>query len=128
MLKAAGSLLVVTASVGMAFCLCQELTAHLRLLYVIRRMFVDLSYAAFQSMQPVEILLGCFIRTGDERLDAVCKEIADRLMEKEQGRGEEVWQEMFAAHGKELGLSADATTVEEAAQAILGALGSMAQI
>ena len=120
-MKWIGSVLVVAASVGMAYCLRQELAAHLRLLYGIRRLLVDISYAAFQSMQPVEILLGCFIRVEDERLDAICREIADRLMEKREERGEEVWREVFAAHRKELGLGAEeAELVQAAGSAFFG--------
>ena len=114
-MKGIGSVLIVTASVGMAYCLRQELSAHLRLLYELRRLLVDISCAAFQSMQPMEILLGCFVRTGDERLNVVCKEIADRLMEKRQERGEEVWREVFAEHEKELGLGTDEAELLQAA-------------
>lgn len=114
-MKVIGSVLIVTASIGMAYCLKRELDAHLRLLYGLRRLLVDISYAAFQSMQPVEILLGCFIRTEDERLDTVCKEIADRLMEKREERGEEVWREVFAKYEKELGLNSEEAELAETA-------------
>lgn len=121
MLKLVGSLLIVTASVGIAYSIRSELAAHLRLLYEIRKLFVDISYAAYESMQPVEILLGCFLRTKDERLNEICKEIAARLIEKKEGKGEEVWRCVFAEHRRKLQLSVEeAEIVEGAASAFFG--------
>lgn len=121
MLKLIGSILVVTASVGIADTIRRDLASHLRLLYEIRKLFVDISCAAYESMQPVEILLGCFIRTRDERLNAVCKEIAERLIEKKEGKGEEVWRTVFADYRKEMGLGAEeAEIVEQAGCAFFG--------
>lgn len=121
MLKLIGSILIVGASVGMAYSIRREIAAHLKLLYEIRKLFVEISYAACESMQPVEILLGCFIRTRDERLDTVCKEIAERLIEKKEGRGEEVWRNVFRGYRRELGLSAEeAEIVEGAGSAFFG--------
>lgn len=105
MLKLAGSLLVIIASVGFGVCLCRDMTEHLRLLYIIRKMLVDISYAAASSMQPVEILLGCFVRTKEERLDAALKKIAEELIEKQEENGEEVWKKVFLAYRRELHLT-----------------------
>lgn len=121
MLKAAGSIMIVTASVGIAQALRKELTEHLRLLYGFRKLLVDISYAALESMQPVEILLGCFIRTRDERLNRLCKEIAQRLIEKKEGTGEEVWRSVFLKYRKELQLSdEEAEVLESAGSAFFG--------
>lgn len=95
MLKVTGSMLIITASIGIAWSIRSELARHLRLLYELRKLFVDISYAAFESRQPVEILLGCFICTREEVLNKVCKEIAERLIEKKEGAGEDVWRNVF---------------------------------
>lgn len=115
MLKVIGSILVVAASVGMAYSIRRDLAEHLGLLYEIRKLFVDISYAAYESMQPVEILLGCFIRTRDERLNTVCKEIAERLTSKKEGKGEAVWRAVFADKRKELGLTPEEAEILEGA-------------
>lgn len=121
MLKLVGSILIVAASIGMAYSIRRDLADHLRLLYEIRKLFVDISYAAYESMQPVEILLGCFLRTRDERLNKICKEIATRLIEKKEGKGEEVWRLVFAEYRRELQLSSEeAEIVEGAGSAFFG--------
>lgn len=121
MLKLIGSLIIITASVGFAYTIRRDLAEHLRLLYEIRRMLVDISYAARDSMQPVEILLGCFIKTREEHLNAACKEIAERLIEKQEGSGEEVWKTVFGKYKKELGLRGDeAEILEGAGKAFFG--------
>lgn len=115
MLRLFGSLLVVTASVGLAFSIKRDMAAHLRLLYEIRRLLVDISYGAEHTMQPVEILLGCFIKTKDARLNEVCRKIADCLIEHGEESGEAVWQTVFTANKKELGLTAEETEIIEGA-------------
>lgn len=107
MLKLLGSLIVITASAGFAHCIKKDMTEHLKLLYEIRRLLVALSCEAACSMQPMEILLGCFIRPTDARLAKACREIADRLMEKCDSTGENVWREVFASHEKELGIKGE---------------------
>lgn len=121
MLKLAGSLIIITASAGLAYTIRRDMTEHLKLLYEIRKMLLDISYAASESMQPVEILLGCFVRTKDERLNAACKEIAERLIEKREGEGEDVWKKVFEEHRKELGLcSEEAEILERSGSAFFG--------
>lgn len=115
MLKALGSMLTITASVGIAYTIRRELTEHLRLLYELRKLFVDISYAAFESRQPVEILLGCFVRTGEDRLNDACKEIAECLIEKKEGAGEDVWKKVFGEYRKTLHLTNEEMEVIESA-------------
>lgn len=115
MLKLIGSMLIITASVGIAWSIRRELTEHLSLLYEVRKLFVDISYAAFESRQPVEILLGCFVRTGDDRLNDICKKIAECLIEKKEGAGEEVWKKVFREHRKILHLTNEEMEVIESA-------------
>lgn len=121
MLKLVGSVLIVAASLGFACSIRRELADHLKLLYEIRRLFVDIANEARYSMQPVEVLLGCFIKTKDERLTAVCREIADNLLEKREGAGEEVWRKVFTTNRRELGLKEDeAEVIENAGNAFFG--------
>lgn len=115
MLKLIGSALIVASGIGIAYSIRRDLSLHLLLLYEIRKLFVDISCAAYGSMQPVEILLGCFIRTKDETLNQICAEIAERLIEKREGRGEQVWQDAFASHRRELGLSTEEAEIVEGA-------------
>lgn len=121
MLKLFGSLLIMTASVGLAYCIRRDMTEHLGLLYEIRKMLIDISYAASESMQPVEILLGCFICTRDKRLNEACKKIAGVLMEKKEEDGGSVWREVFGASRRELGLNGEeAEILESAGMAFFG--------
>lgn len=121
MLKGIGSILIISAGVGMAWTIRCELTEHLRLLYEVRKLFVDLSYAAFESRQPVEILLGCFVRTRDERLNDVCKEIAECLIERKEGAGEDVWRNVFVKYRKVLRLTnQEIEVIESAGSAFFG--------
>ncbi|MGN0348148.1 MAG: stage III sporulation protein AB [Roseburia sp.] len=121
MLKLLGSGLIFTASIGLAFHIRRDLEGHLRLLYEIRKMLTDIFYAASESMQPVEILLGCFVRMRDERLNEACKEIAEALIERREENGEEVWKKAFELRRKTLGLySEEAEIVEGAGSAFFG--------
>ena len=121
MLKLIGSIFIVTAAVGIAGSFRRELADHLAVLYELRMLFVDLSCAGNGTLQPVEVLLGCFVRTQDERLNEICAGIAGRLMEKREGQGEEVWRKVFADGRKELGLSAEeGELIENAGSAFFG--------
>ena len=79
MLKIMGSILVFAAAAGMAGTYKRELADHLALLYALRKLLVDLSCYGNGTRQPVEVLLGCFVRTPDERLNEICRKIADCL-------------------------------------------------
>lgn len=121
MLKLIGSIFIVTAAAGIAGSFRRELADHLAVLYELKRLFVDLSCAGNGTLQPVEVLLGCFVRTQDVRLNEICAEIAGHLMEKREGQGEEVWRKVFADGRKELGLSAEeGELIENAGSAFFG--------
>lgn len=115
MLKIVGSILIISASVGIAYSMRMEMEEHLRLLYELRKLFVNISYAAFETRQPVEILLGCFVQTRDERLNALCREMAERLIEKKDGAGEDIWRSTFMTYNEQLRLSRDEMEVIESA-------------
>lgn len=103
--KLAGSILIVAASLGLAYSIKRELTEHLRLLYEARRILVSLSCEAACSMQPVEILLSRFSGTKEEKLGEILKNIRVRLLAKEYGQGEEIWREEFESGRKKLGFT-----------------------
>ena len=115
MLKIVGSVLIILSGVGIAWSIRDELAEHIRLLYEVRKLLLDISYAASSTRQPVEILLGCFIDMKDERLHIICKEIAERLIEKKEGAGEEVWRSVFRDHQKNLRLTREESEVIESA-------------
>ena len=80
MLKIMGSILVFAAAAGMAGTYKRELADHLALLYALRKLLVDLSCYGNGTRQPVEVLLGCFVRTPDERLNEICRKILALLL------------------------------------------------
>ena len=98
MLKIMGSILVFAAAAGMAGTYKRELADHLALLYALRKLLVDLSCYGNGTRQPVEVLLGCFVRTPDERLNEICRKIADCLIEKNEKNGEPVSYTHLRAH------------------------------
>ena len=95
-----GSILVFAAAAGMAGTYKRELADHLALLYALRKLLVDLSCYGNGTRQPVEVLLGCFVRTPDERLNEICRKIADCLIEKNEKNGEQVWKRVLRNIGK----------------------------
>lgn len=121
MLKIMGSIMIIAASVGLAFCIRRDMKEHLCLLYEIRKMLIDISSAAEESMQPVEILLGCFVRTKDVRLNQACSQIAEKLIEKKEGRGEVVWKMVFEQYRPQLQLTQEeGELLEQAGCAFFG--------
>lgn len=119
-MRAAGCALIFAASVGLAFCLRRDLGMHLRMLYELRALFVELDCSARTSLQPVEIILG-FVRPKDERLGIICREIAERLTKKEEGAGEQVWRSVFEKYRYRLGLTPEEQELaEDAGRAFFG--------
>lgn len=120
-MKLAGSVLVLLASIGIALSLRRELYLHLRLLYEIRSWMIRLSHAAGGSLLTMEALLGGYVKPHNALLQRISLEIAEQLMEKEGGAGEDIWRAAFAKHGRELGLdTAEQETVEQAGAAFFG--------
>ena len=122
MLKIMGSILVFAAAAGMAGTYKRELADHLALLYALRKLLVDLSCYGNGTRQPVEVLLGCFVRTPDERLNEICRKIADCLIEKNEKNGEQVWKRVFEEYRKKLCLTGEESVlIGEAGGALFGA-------
>ena len=121
MLKIMGSILVFAAAAGMAGTYKRELADHLALLYALRKLLVDLSCYGNGTRQPVEVLLGCFVRTPDERLNEICRKIADCLIEKNEKNGEQVWKRVFEEYRKKLCLTGEEIAlIVEAGGALFG--------
>ena len=121
MLKIMGSILVFAAAAGMAGTYKRELADHLALLYALRKLLVDLSCYGNGTRQPVEVLLGCFVRTPDERLNEICRKIADCLIEKNEKNGELVWKRVFEEYRKKLYLTGEESAlIGEAGGALFG--------
>ena len=99
----------------------RELADHLALLYALRKLLVDLSCYGNGTRQPVEVLLGCFVRTPDERLNEICRKIADCLIEKNEKNGEQVWKRVFEEYRKKLCLTGEESAlIGEAGGALFG--------
>ena len=121
MLKIMGSILVFAAAAGMAGTYKRELADHLALLYALRKLLVDLSCYGNGTRQPVEVLLGCFVRTPDEQLNEICRKIADCLIEKNEKNGEQVWKRVFEEYRKKLCLTGEESAlIGEAGGALFG--------
>lgn len=103
MLKLIGSLLIGTASVGLAWCVTGEMKAQLLLLYEIRQMLVDISGEASYSMQPMEVILGQRIHVKNRCMQKICTEISQRLSEHREENGVQIWRAVIEKYGAELG-------------------------
>ena len=104
MLKLTGCMIILVASLGFACSIRTELKRHLEMLYRIRKLLTDIFYEEQYSMQPVELILKYSIRTEEECLNTILKRIGDGLLQKEAGRGEEIWRTVFMEYQKQLGL------------------------
>lgn len=121
MLKMLGCGLILSASIGYAIRIRQELKEHLFLLYEIRKMLTNLLYEEQYSLQPVENILLYSIHTKDERLNEICREIGQTLLKKEAADGAEIWRMVFEKKRKLLGMNEEeAEIVESAGSAYFG--------
>ena len=57
MLKVLGSMLILLASVGFGFQIQMDLRNHLRLLYDIRKLLLDIANETAYTMDPMEVVL-----------------------------------------------------------------------
>ena len=105
MLKVLGSMLILLASVGFGFQIQMDLRNHLRLLYDIRKLLLDIVNETAYTMDPMEVVLEHAIHSRNPYLNEICKEMGEGLQKKERGCGQELWQERIEAWQKRLGLS-----------------------
>lgn len=119
MLKLAGSSLILIAAVGIACRFHGELELHLKTLYGIRRMFVELEQQMKLTLLPMEQLLPEI--KGDVRLVKICAQIAEELTLRQGESPEEIWQDIFLKQGRNLGIAKEELqVVAEAGSAFFG--------
>ena len=105
MLKVLGSMLILLASVGFGFQIQMDLRNHLRLLYDIRKLLLDIANETAYTMDPMEVVLEHSIHSRNPYLNEICREMGEGLQRKERGCGQELWQERIEAWQKRLGLA-----------------------
>ena len=121
MLKLIGSTLILIASIGLAYSIQTELKQHQKRLFELRSMLTKIFWEMNYSMRPVEMVLLYQVRTQDECVNTILHEIGECLMKKEAKSGEEIWQEVFRKHRRELGLNAEESElIEQAGRAFFG--------
>lgn len=82
MVKAAGGGLILLASVGLAVTLGAELREHIRLLYEIRQLLLDIAQEAGYCLLPMEEILENRLHPQNEILSRFCKTLGSTLREK----------------------------------------------
>lgn len=121
MLKMAGCVMILTASIGLAWNIQVELKQHQLRLLELRRLFTEIFWEMTYSMQPVEMVLLYQTETKDVCLADILKEIGERLKKKEAKCGPDIWKEVFEERKGELGLRTEERELaEEAGRAFFG--------
>ncbi len=121
MLKLLGSMMILTASIGMAYSVQVELKQHQQCLFELRGLLTKIFWEMNYSMRPVEMVLLYQIHTQDKRLERILREIGEILMKKEAESGESVWCEVFRRHRRELGLhEEESELIEQSGRAFFG--------
>lgn len=121
MLKLLGSVLILIASIGLAYSIQIELKEHQKRLFELRSLLTKIFWEMNYSMRPVEMVLLYQIETQDEALAGILREIGECLMKKEAKCGEDIWQEVFRKHRRELGLKTEeGELIEQAGRAFFG--------
>lgn len=121
MAKIIGSMLILIASIGLAYNIQVELKRHQKRLFELRSLLTKIFWEMNYSMRPIEMVLLYQIEPQDECLSDILKEIGEGLMKKEAKCGEDIWQEIFHKHRSELGLKAEESElIEQAGRAFFG--------
>ena len=121
MLKLLGCVLILAASIGLAYNIQMELKQHQKRLFELRSLLTKIFWEMNYSMRPVEIVLLYQMDTQDECLTKILKEIGEGLMKKEAKSGEDIWQEVFQKYRRQLGLSVEESElIEQAGRAFFG--------
>lgn len=121
MLKLVGCVLIMIASIGLAYNIQIELKQHQNRLFELRSLLTKIFWEMNYSMRPVEMVLLYQIKTQDECLDRILQEIGEHLVKKEAKSGEDVWREVFRKHRRELGLKTEESEIiEQAGRAFFG--------
>lgn len=121
MVKAAGGGLILLASVGLAVTLGAELREHIRLLYEIRQMLLDIAQEAGYCLLPMEEILENRLHPQNEILSRFCKTLGSTLREKGGCDGTILWQQEMERYQKKLQLdAAEREVLEHAGRAFFG--------
>ena len=121
MLKLVGSVFIIISSIGLACSIQNELKKHQERLFELRSRLTKIFWEMNYSLRPVEMVLLYQIETQDECLKIILREIGECLMKKEAKCGEDIWQEVFQKHRRELGLKAEESElIEQAGRAFFG--------
>jgi stage III sporulation protein AB len=98
-----GCFLILFAGCGLAVSVRRELDGHLALLYELRQFFAEIEQLERGSLLPMEHILR---EAGKKKvLQPLCMQMAAQLEEKGTANGAAVWQAVFLAEGKKLGLT-----------------------
>ena len=103
--KSAGKYVDSSGKRWFGFQIQMDLKNHLRLLYDIRKLLLDIANETAYTMDPMEVVLEHAIHSRNPYLNEICKEMGEGLQKKERGCGQELWQERIEAWQKRLGLS-----------------------
>lgn len=121
MLKILGSTMIFAASIGMAYSIQTELKQHQKCLIELRTLLAKLFWEMNYSMRPVEMVLLYQMKTQDEYIGQILREIGEELRKKEAGCGEDIWRDVFRRHRKKLGLKPEESElIEQAGRAFFG--------
>jgi len=119
--KFIGSILILIASIGLAYNIQVELKRHQKRLFELRSLLTKIFWEMNYSMRPIEMVLIYQIEPQDECLAVILKEIGECLMKKEARCGEDIWREIFQKHRRELGLKVEESElIEQAGRAFFG--------
>ena len=89
MLKVLGSMLILLASVGFGFQIQMDLRNHLRLLYDIRKLLLDIVNETAYTMDPMEVVLEHAIQNKNPKKNEIYKEKNERLQNKKKENKQE---------------------------------------
>lgn len=111
MLKIIGSVLVLFASAGFAFQITWDLKRHLSFLYDVRRLLFDIANETAYSLAPMDEVLSVRVRSGNPSLEELCRNMGQKLAEKEGGEGSRVWADTVRSFRDRLCLNAAETEI-----------------
>ena len=120
-MKVTGSTLILMASIGLAYSIQTELKEHLKCLFELRNLLYEIFWEMNYSLQPVEMVLLYQVATSNKCIKEILREIAENLMAKSNGTGEEIWRACFARQRSALGLKEEeGELIEQAGSAYFG--------
>ena len=121
MLKLVGCGLIFAGTIGCAIGVRSEVADHVRFLYRLKRLLVELSEDIRYSHQPMEQILLQKQTNTDERIAKLCVELGTKLAAGNVISASEEWENVFLKKRRELHLSQmEAELFAEAGRAFFG--------